>query len=414
MVNRHQNICNITIKEPIKSITMKMKIRQLLTMLTIPVFLIGGYACSDSDETATPIAPILMNVVIPQEDDILPGTATRIAGLGFSREDKVYLIDDNNNKVEMQTVTATDSYIEFIIPAEVGGEHYVMIERAGQTTILPNKIKIPFIVPLSNILMPEESIVQQGEVMVKGDGFEEGDMAVFRTSFYPEDVDFSSPVTITTDGIRFDVPAGVYGVNSIVIVRENRRSTIGTITIETNVGDRLGGGIVYWVDNAKAHGLICNMTWIGNSEGKDKWGPEVGMNNAMGTSQEIGTGKQNTKNIVTKMAALMAEYNWQEWIGVKIAAEICDEYSVVVDGFTYNDWFLPSRQELIELFKVKSMLINKGVVIKSNNYWTSSEGEGDRVGWAAYYVNFYESTNIISNSESKSKWEIGVLPVREY
>ena len=72
-----------------------------------------------------------------------------------------------------------------------------------------------------------------------------------------------------------------------------------------------------------------------------------------------------------------------------------------------------TREELIEVFKVKSLLAEKGVNIPANNYWTSSEGDGE-AGWSAYYVNFYEDTNIVSEICSKSGWKIGVLPIRAY
>ena len=129
--------------------------------------------------------------------------------------------------------------------------------------------------------------------------------------------------------------------------------------------------------------------------GTEQFGPEVNSSDAAGTSQNMGSGYTNTQNIVKKFNALQSANNWPEWQGV------------------YADWFLPSREELIEVFKVKSLLAEKGVNIPANNYWTSSEGDGE-AGWSAYYVNFYEDTNIVSEICSKSGWKIGVLPIRAY
>ena len=196
-----------------------------------------------------------------------------------------------------------------------------------------------------------------------------------------------------------------------MIVRGERKSNLGTITIETNVGDKLGGGVVFWVDATKAHGYIVNMSNIGT--GTEQFGPEVNPSDAAGTSQNMGSGYTNTQNIVKKFNALQSANNWPEWQGVKIAAQLCLNNSVTEGNAVYADWFLPSREELIEVFKVKSLLAEKGVNIPANNYWTSSEGDGE-AGWSAYYVNFYEETNIVSEICSKSGWKIGVLPIRAY
>lgn len=127
----------------------------------------------------------------------------------------------------------------------------------------------------------------------------------------------------------------------------------------------------------------------------------------------MGSGKSNTQKLATKMAQLRSVNDWPEWRTVKIAAELCEDFSVTENSLTYTDWFLPSREELIELFKVKSVLATKGYAIPANNYWSSSEADGN-TGWAAYYVNFYEATNIISEFVSKSGWKIGVRAVRSY
>lgn len=78
-----------------------------------------------------------------------------------------------------------------------------------------------------------------------------------------------------------------------MIIRGERKSNLGTITIETNVGDKLGGGVVFWVDAAKAHGYIVNMSNIGT--GTEQFGPEVNPSDAAGTSQNMGSGYTNTQ-----------------------------------------------------------------------------------------------------------------------
>ncbi|MCC8153999.1 MAG: DUF1566 domain-containing protein [Tannerellaceae bacterium] len=384
--------------------------KQTWIYLVAVLFLVGSTACDDDEHIPEPVAPILKDIQYPSENDIMPGQITQINGLGFSKEDKLYLKNEISTQ-EAEVREVTDSYLRFLVPIEAGGEYAVLIERSGKQTTLPGTLHIPLVVPITDIELPAGNIQQLGEVYIAGKGFANGDMVKLYASFYPEQKEYDIPATLASDGIKFTLPQGVYGVNSIVIVRGDRRTNLGTITIETNVGDRIGGGVVFWVDATKAHGYIVNMTSIGTPT--EPFGPEVAPENAFGTSEAMGSGYENTQNSVTKMAQLRRDYGWPEWTDTKIAAELCAEHSITENELTYTDWFLPSREELIQLFYVKSLLEEKGVNIPPNNYWTSSEANGEQ-GWAAYYVNFYEDTNLISEFVSKSSWLIGVLPIRSY
>ena len=391
---------------------MKTSLKKLFIPLLSGLIACNFYSCdSDNEHTAIPIAPILKEIKFPSENDITPGQVAQINGLGFAKEDVLYLNDETNNKEKVEVTEVTDSYLKFIVPLEAGGNYSVIIERAGKQTILNGTFKVPFVVPIIDVVLPSNNIPAKGKVEIRGKGFEDGDIATLYASFYPEGVEYNIPLALNDEGAEFTLPEGLYGVNSIMIIRGERKSNIGTITIETNVGDKLGGGVVFWVDAAKAHGYIVNMSNVGTPT--EKFGPEVDPSDAAGTSQSIGSGYANTQNIVRKFNTLQSANNWPEWQGVKIAAQLCLDNRVNDGDFAYTDWFLPSREELIEVFKVKSMLAEKGVNIPANNYWTSSEADGN-TGWAAYYVNFYEETNIISELCSKSGWTIGVLPIRAY
>lgn len=385
--------------------------KKCLKFLFITGLAFLAFGCDDDDKhVAEPIPPIFKEVKMPSEMSIIPGQATQIIGLGFSREDKIFLTNTEGTK-EVEVLEATDNYIKFIVPIDAGGEYFVTIERSEKQTTLNSKLKVPFIVPLTDIELPSAAISQEGEVYIVAKGFQTGDVVKLTATFYPDGTQYSIPVTLTSEGAKFNLPKGTYGINTIVIERGNRKSNLGTITVATNVGDEVGGGIVFWVDTNKAHGYIASKTNVGTPT--EQFGPEVDPINAVGTSQAMGSGKSNTKKIATKMAQLRSINDWPEWRTVKIAAELCEDFSVTDNNLTYTDWFLPSREELIELFKVKSVLANKGYAIPANNYWSSSEADGN-TGWAAYYVNFYEATNIVSEFVSKSGWKIGVRPVRSY
>lgn len=380
--------------------------------LLLSIFMCVLMGCdNDENHTSIPVNPILKDIKMPLENEIIPGNSIRIIGLGFSKEDKVYLVNRDDLQIEVEVVEVTDSYLEFIVPIDAGGEYQVIIERCGMTTKLRDILKVPLVVPITDVILPSENLPLQSLVKIAGKGFQDGDIIQLSASFYPENTLFDVPVLLNDAGIEFYLPKGVYGINSVVIVRGERKTNLGTIIIETKVGDKIGGGVVFWTDESHSHGYIVNMKSVGTAT--EQFGPEVSVSDAAGTSQNLGAGYTNTQNIVDKFNELQNKNNWPEWKGIKIAAQLCLD-NVVVDGeVTYSDWFLPSRQELIEVFKVKNVLAEQGVNIPANNYWTSSEADGD-AGWAAYYVNFYEATEIISDICSKSGWTIGVLPIRSY
>lgn len=82
----------------------------------------------------------------------------------------------------------------------------------------------------------------------------------------------------------------------------------------------------------------------------------------------IGAGSANTTLII----ASTTESNPADY-----AALICSNYSVVANGITYSDWFLPSKDEMAKLYQNKSLIgglyyDSVNTANKSNWYWTSS------------------------------------------
>ncbi len=130
------------------------------------------------------------------------------------------------------------------------------------------------------------------------------------------------------------------------------------------IGDSYGGGKVAYIlldgdagyDADVQHGLIAatidqtdSIVWhYSNSDAAT---------GASGTT--IGTGKENTDIIV-------AEYGTEN-----NAAKLCDDYSVTVNSVTYDDWYLPSLDELDELYAARLDVGNFNTAFKP--YWSSSE-----------------------------------------
>ena len=137
------------------------------------------------------------------------------------------------------------------------------------------------------------------------------------------------------------------------------------------VGDLRDGGIVFYIaesgedlnaDGIPDRGLVSALSDITDISGNDTvvWGC---VNTTIGvTSTEIGTGAQNTKDIITGCPTM------------GIAADLCDNYSIIVDGITYDDWFLPSKDELYEMYlKVGQGSGNNLGNFGNVNYWSSTE-----------------------------------------
>ena len=125
------------------------------------------------------------------------------------------------------------------------------------------------------------------------------------------------------------------------------------------IGMTYGGGIIFYIDSTGQHGLIAAT----EDQESNVWGcyPYTIGN----THWEIGTGLQNTLHIC--------------WCMPPHAAWDC--YVLVLNG--YNDWFLPSMDELYQMYLQKELIGNF-----DGWYWSSTEG-GDE--WA-YGIHFSYGT----------------------
>lgn len=152
-----------------------------------------------------------------------------------------------------------------------------------------------------------------------------------------------------------------------------------TITI----GDFHQGGIVFYLDNTGEHGLICALV---DQSFDAQWGcPPLSIDGANGTG--IGAGHQNTLDIVSGCSSTTSGF----------AAELC--YDFEVNGF--DDWFLPSKDELDSLYQNieivdASLLVNEGVELEDVEYWTSSHLNSNTI-----YVQHFSAGNQFGVSEDE-------------
>ena len=370
--------------------------RKLNFMLLFSFFALATAGCDDENEQkAEPVAPILKDVVMPAESSTIPGTTVTISGKGFDTGDKLYCTSLSQEKdFEPQVIEVTDYGISIVIPSDAAGTYEVDVERAGLVSTLPDYLKVAYVIAIDDLVMPTDHAARGTKIRIGGKGFEAGDKAVFTSDAYPSGVSHTADVALTGEGVEIVVPEECYGVNTLTLTRGNRQGRLGEVSVAVAVGDEIGGGIVYYVSDGGIHGLIAR-------HGE--------------TRKDIYAGKENTRICVEAMKNFHQQFEtWPS--SKKSAAEQCDAETETVDGIVYDDWFLPSQQELVQLFYQKNMLAEKGAGLAANNYWSSSEGDADDSApiWSAYYVNFYEAENLVTAASDKEGWAIGIRAIRQF
>ncbi len=133
---------------------------------------------------------------------------------------------------------------------------------------------------------------------------------------------------------------------------------------ELSIGDFHEGGVIFYLDSTGEHGLVTTIIDQGFNI---QWGcPSLLSFGAKGL--ELGTGAQNTLDVVTACHT------------PNIAASLCD--TLTLNG--YEDWFLPSRDELDSLFQHHEIVSETateyhGSVLHDGEYWSSSHYQDNTV-----------------------------------
>tara|TARA_B100001939_G_scaffold238168_1_gene205567 strand:+ start:518 stop:1093 length:576 start_codon:yes stop_codon:yes gene_type:complete len=146
-----------------------------------------------------------------------------------------------------------------------------------------------------------------------------------------------------------------------------------------SIGDSHNGGIIFYLDE-NGGGLIAANEDL---EGTYEWGCFLTQVDDGGNLTQIGTGYQNTLDIVNQQCLT-------EFGGIPAAQAAIDAQ---INGF--DDWYLPSRDELYLMY----LNIGKGGLDSNNNignfsdsqYWSSSESNFSNAWIVAFGVGLSES-----------------------
>lgn len=161
------------------------------------------------------------------------------------------------------------------------------------------------------------------------------------------------------------------------------------------IGDFRDGGVVFWIDPADpTHGLVCaiedqsfNILW---------WNGSFVVTGA--TGKTIGTGSANTDAIIAAQGPVETDY----------AAGLARAYA----GGGFNDWFLPSKDELNQMYVNKATIVsNGGGLFITGFYWSSSEWNSDDA-WAQDFSSGFQEIYYKDGTYGASSY--GVRAVRAF
>ena len=220
-------------------------------------------------------------------------------------------------------------------------------------TISPLYAVVPIVV-----LPKEASILVEGQVVGTGE------------VFYGVDSSATKSLTISAQS-----EADYFTQKIIVLISgQNPLIEIASVTVG---GIGPGGGYVFYDKGSHSNGWrfleAAPTGWSGTSEDPKYIFGEYRLNGSnveVGTSTSIGSGKANTEALVRAMGNEACYDPWDDNKKVVYAAKIASDYRSTVDGVIYDDWFLPSKDELYEIYKSPYRNNHWGF---SDSYWSSSE-----------------------------------------
>jgi hypothetical protein len=162
------------------------------------------------------------------------------------------------------------------------------------------------------------------------------------------------------------------GIEALIAALEAQVTALEAQIPTAAIGDFRVGGVVFWVDPTdNTHGLVCAIE--NQSVGIQWYNGSNTTTRATGTA--IGTGSANTTAIIANQGASETAY----------AAGLARAYR----GGGYTDWFLPSKDELNQMFLNQTTInntatTNGGSNFSTNYQWSSTENDSNGA-WIQFF-----------------------------
>lgn len=190
--------------------------KKLISMMLMLCAIITFSACSsDDDGPSNPVS----NQVVPSSAKI--GSEVTVQGNGFASGQTIYLQPEQGAEVNVNA-KMTSNGATFTIPYTMTpGKVNVVLKVANDSFTLGSMNLLAADNPISTLSLPADMAIGQ-EVTIAGIGFAQGDKIVVG--------DKTIDATVTTDGVKFTVPADLAeGEYTVSLVRGNSTWELGKV-----------------------------------------------------------------------------------------------------------------------------------------------------------------------------------------
>lgn len=324
-----------------------------------------AFGCSKKENLFLPVAPTNLTATIISPSAVkLSWVDNSTNETGFKVERRV----SDGQFVEIGTIMPDiAAFTDSILNTNVAYDYRVYSFNNEGKSLTYTNIASVSIATGAPTAVGEEPVVKTARRMIFKAKVNPRNLPTTVTFEYGVGYDFdlsieASPETIIGDSL-ISVTADVQGLTtgSDYYYRAKAVNALGTTYSDTifapmwgvdfpyTVGQTYGGGVIFYLDESGEHGLVVATDDIGQV-------PWSYVNTATdATDTAIGTGRSNTDKIVEQLGP--SDY----------AAYLCS--IAAMNG--YDDWYLPSSEELKQLYSQRGRLPSS--LNLRDLYWSSTE-----------------------------------------